>query len=925
MHKLATSAPRATYRLQFNASFGFDDAAALAPYLARLGVSHVYASPYLKARPGSTHGYDIVDHGALNPELGDAAAFDRMNAAFRANGLAQILDFVPNHMGVGGSDNPLWLDVLEWGPSSAVAGWFDIDWESDATYLADKVLAPFLGDQYGNELATGKLELRVDAGAFSVWAYETHRLPINPRDYASILGNEHPELERLADQFANLRNRDPNFRRRATELKAELARVLDEQPDVRDALEHALARFRGEQGVLPSWSALDALIGRQHWRIASFRVAADVINYRRFFNINDLAGIRMELPELFDHAHRLVFALIDEGVLHGLRIDHVDGLFDPRGYLERLRENMPEPAYLVVEKIIARHEQLRSDWPVDGTTGYDFTGSVLDVLIDQNAEQAFSRTYAAFTGIAEPFGEIVYRAKKQIMENELASELHALAGEAARLAREHPNTRDFTRHLLQRVITEIVAAFPVYRTYVDGSPLTDADRRDLDWAIAHARRRDGAIDPSAFDFLSAVLTADIVAEPRSGYSRQRVLRFAMRFQQFTGPVMAKGLEDTAFYRYNRFVALNEVGGNPEQFGASVAAFHQSNLIRAQRWPGAMLATSTHDTKRGEDARARLAVLSELPDEWAQQTTAWSRLLRARRGDIEASAPPDRNDEYLLYQMLVGSWPAELLAGDELDSGALGAFAERVKAAMVKSMREAKVHSTWAAPSESYEAAVLAFVDDALNAERSRQFFEIFLPFVRRVARFGVDNALVQTALKLTVPGMPDIYQGSEVWNDSMVDPDNRRPVDFARLDALLHTAETQMHADPMPAMQRMARDPWDGGIKLAVTNALLQLRRCEPELFAHGTYERVETTGDGTEPLCAFIRRYEGKTLLVAVHRFPVRRAGGTSDATIVLGADDAARRWTDRLCGTTIEPGALAAAALFAVLPVCVLTAEPE
>jgi (1->4)-alpha-D-glucan 1-alpha-D-glucosylmutase len=925
MRKLAPCMPQSTYRLQFSAAFGFDDAANLAPYLAALGISHVYASPYLKARSGSTHGYDIVDHAALNPELGDASAFERMNEAFSAHGLRQILDFVPNHMGVGGADNPLWLDVLEWGPNSAVAGWFDINWEPDSAYLADKVLVPFLGDQYGNELAAGKLALRFEDGAFSVWAYDSHRLPVNPREYASILGAEHPVLERLSDQFETLQNRDPHFRRRATELKDQLTRTVEADPSARDALDRALERFRGIAGNLRSWAALDTLIGRQHWRIASFRVAADDINYRRFFNINDLAGIRMELPELFDHAHRRVFKLLDDGVLHGLRIDHVDGLFDPREYLERLRAKMPEPAYLVVEKIIARHELLRDEWPVDGTTGYDFTGSVLGVLIDQNSEGAFSQTYEKFAGSAASFSEIVYGAKIQIMENELASELHALAGEAARIARQHAKTCDFTRHLLQRAIEQTVASFPVYRTYVDGGPLTDADRRDVDWAIAHARRRDGAIDPTVFEFLAALLSGDIVAEARSGYSRQRVLRFAMRFQQFSGPVMAKGLEDTAFYRYNRFVALNEVGGSPEHFGTSLAAFHHANLARVQHWPGAMLATSTHDTKRGEDARARLAVLSELPEEWAQQTTTWSRLLRARRGDLEASAPPDRNDEYLLYQMLVGSWPAELIDGDAPDAEALAGFAERVKASMVKSMREAKVHSTWAAPSEDYESAVLSFIDDALNAEKSRQFFEAFLPFVHRVARFGVDNALAQTVLKLTVPGMPDIYQGSEVWNDSMVDPDNRRPFDFRRLNDLLQTVQAELVSDPMQALQQLYTDPWDGGVKLAITSAILNLRRCEPDLFTHGTYERVETTGDGSGSLCTFIRRHEGKTLLVAVNRFPVRRAGAGPSEAIVLKPEDAAKRWTDRLSGAAHAAGELEAETLFAVLPVAVLTAGPE
>ncbi len=638
--------PRATYRLQFRAGFGFDRAAALAPYLARLGVSHVYASPYLKARPGSAHGYDIVDHGRLNPELGDAAAFHAMVAAFRANGLGQILDFVPNHMGVGGADNPWWLDVLEWGPDSDVAGWFDIDWEPDRRYLAGKLLVPFLGEQYGAVLEAGQLVLRFDAaaGSFAVWAYDTHKLPICPLHYARILGEEHPELERLGDAFSGLPSWRRHIPRRARELQAELAALARARGDVRAALDAAVARLNGEPGRLDTWRGLDALIQDQSWRAAHFRVAADDINYRRFFNVNELAGLRMELPELFDRAHRLVFELLRDGALAGLRIDHVDGLFDPKGYLERLRARAPSPSfYLVVEKILAGHEALRADWPVEGTTGYEFANLVLGLLLDPAGEAPLTRTCAAFAADRRPFGAIVRDCKLHVMRQEMSSELNALVRDAARIARQHPCSVDFTRNILQRALEEIVACFPVYRTYIDQAATpTEAERADIDGAVAAARRNRPDLDPSVFDFLHGLLTCDLVARPRSGYSRHAVTRFAMRVQQYSGPVMAKGLEDTAFYRFSRFLALNEVGGHPDRFGVPLPEFHAANARRAQRWPQAMLGTSTHDTKRGEDARARLAVLSEIAEEWDRQAHAWSRILRAdaaRSANRPPAAPP----------------------------------------------------------------------------------------------------------------------------------------------------------------------------------------------------------------------------------------------------------------------------------------------
>ena len=867
----------ATYRLQFHSGFGFDAAAETAPYLATLGVSHVYASPYLLARRGSTHGYDIIDHNKLNPELGDDAAFDRMCHAFQRHGLGQILDFVPNHMGVGGSRNPFWLDVLAWGADSEYAGWFDIDWQPNQPYLHDKLLIPFLGDQYGAELESGNLILKFDeaAGSFAVWAYDTHALPICPLHYARILTSAHPALEPLGDAFTFATEWRPQISRQARRLQAELAELVRENVEIRAAIHIAVSGLNGRAGEPDSWTALDQLIRDQHWRLAHFSVAGDDINYRRFFNINELAGLRMELPDLFDHAHQLVFRLLREGILDGFRIDHVDGLFDPRQYLDRLRRRarpeQPDPFYLVVEKILAHHEALREDWPIEGTTGYEVLNQLTGVLVDPAGEDAFSQFYTEFAGRTEPFAAIVRACKIQIMQTEMASELSVLARDAAAVARENRRTADFTQNILERALREIIACFPVYRTYLNlAGDFTDADARDLAWALAQARRNRPDIDQSVFDFLDRLLSGSLVAQPGSGFSRYAALRCAMKFQQLSGPVMAKGLEDTAFYRFNRFVALNEVGGHPDRFGTSLNAFHRANQTRAERWPHAMLASSTHDTKRGEDTRARLAALSEFPDEWQRQVQSWSRILRARRGDVEGHAPPDRNDEYLFYQLLIGCFPPDLLEGD-LDPAAMADLTDRLKGAMTKSVREAKENSTWGAPDVAYEEALLSFVEDALDPERAAAFLAQFRPFALRIAELGAANTAVQTVLKLTIPGIPDIYQGADLWDLSLVDPDNRRPVDYQARSELLRS-------DPAP----ISLGHWrDGSFKLAITQTLLAHRGTHPALYRDGDYTPLSATGPDADRICAFTRSHGDETLLVVTARFPGR--GEELDAVLPI------------------------------------------
>ena len=902
--------PRATYRLQFTGAFGFRGAAALAPYLGALGVSHVYASPYLKARPGSTHGYDIVAHEELNPELGTNEDFAAMYTQFARHGLGQVLDFVPNHMGVGGADNPLWLHVLEWGPESRYAGWFDIDWKPASRYLMEKLLVPVLGDQYGAVLEDGKMVLKFDAaaGEFAVWAYEAHKLPICPLQYGRILGSEHAELERIADEFGALLEWRPQIERRADELKRELAELAARDGAARESLDRSLARLNGAQDA--SRRELDSLIQSQYWRASHFRVAGDDINYRRFFNINDLAGLRMELPEVFEHTHRLVLRLLRQGVLDGLRIDHVDGLLDPRGYLQRLRaaENGSGASrtYLVVEKILARDEALRQDWPVDGTTGYEFANLVTGLLVDGRGEVPMTRAYAEFSGERRAFADIVRESKLRIMRFEMSSELNVLARDTARVARQNPRTADFTRNLLRRAIRELVASFPIYRTYLNGSgTLDETDRRYLARALADARRHERDIDASVFDFLEGLLTGALVNAARSGFSRHAVLRAAMKFQQYSGPVMAKGLEDTAFYRYNRLVALNEVGGHPDHFGVSAAEFHAANVARAAAWPRSMLATSTHDTKRGEDARARLAVLSEMPQEWHAQVIEWSKALH-----VASAALQDPNTEYFFYQLLLGSWPVGVDPVDER-------FRSRVQQAMLKSVREAKVRTSWSVPDENYEHALASFVNAAFETVEFRRRFE---PFQARVAAWGMQNSLVQTTLKFTAPGVPDIYQGSELWDLSMVDPDNRRPVDFALRSRMLDQIEKEYSADPAAAIRGWL-DSWqDGRIKLWLTWRLLKLRCDQAQVFAGG-YEPLEATGPDADRLIAFQRSSAEQSLLVAVARLPAARERDPRWCQAGIACHGDAADWHDVLTGARFGADEeLPAGKLFAHLPVAVL-----
>jgi (1->4)-alpha-D-glucan 1-alpha-D-glucosylmutase len=905
---------RATYRLQFHRGFTFRDATDLVPYLDALGVSHVYASPITEARPGSTHGYDIIDHNRLNPEIGSEEDFRSLIATLQAHGMGLIVDFVPNHMGIG-ADNAWWCDVLEWGEQSPFARYFDINWHALRADLEGRVLLPMLGEQYGVVLERGELSLSFDPaeGGFSA-RYFDHRFPIAPRSYAAILENGGELLAGAARDFAAIaRMPAATARERAAELKRGLADCA-RRPAVLAAIEMALQRFVGYPGQPDSFGALHRLLEAQSYRIADWRVAAEEINYRRFLNINDLAALRVELPELFDEAHRLVLALIERGDVQGLRIDHIDGLFDPQGYCERLQQRSLPPLYVLVEKILARYEVL-PDWPVAGTTGYDFVNQVLAIFVDPEGEAAMTRLYRRLAARDETFEDVLYACKKRIMQVNLASEMSVLAREFHLLAVRDKRTRDFSLNGILAALEEVIAAFPVYRTYVSMRGVGADDRRYIDWAIAQARRRWHRADISIFDFLRAVLTGE-AAEPGGDPSPADALRTAMHFQQVTGPVMAKAVEDTAFYRYVRLLALNEVGGDPRRFGMSVAAFHHLTQQRTRRWPRAMVTTATHDTTRGEDARARLALLSEMPREWGRRVFQWLRLNRSRRSESDGETVPDRDVEYLFYQALFGAWPPGLAPEDV---GQIDRLAERIEAYMIKAVRERKLETSWSNPNADYEAALRRYVRAVLDGSRPNPFHAEFYAFVAGLARKGAISALAQLVLKLTVPGVPDIYQGGELWDFSLVDPDNRRAVDWDTRRTLLKAVAAMQPRD-------LAADWQDGREKLFVTHRLLALRRAHPDLFTAGDYHPVEAAGERSVHLCTFARCHRGRCLVVGVPRlvYQLYRGGEAADwgaAEIVLPAEGA---WRDVFTGRRVEArDRVTAAELFVDFPVSVLIRE--
>jgi (1->4)-alpha-D-glucan 1-alpha-D-glucosylmutase len=926
-----TRIPRATYRVQLNRHFTFQDARRLAGYWRDLGISDLYTSPYLKASTDSTHGYDVTDHGQLNPGIGSADDEAAMAAALRRHGLGQVLDIVPNHMGIAEAANRWWMNVLENGPASPYASFFDISWDAPQANLNNRVLLPILGDQYGAVLENGELRLAYADGAFFLHYYDT-LLPITPNTYGVILERA---LERLAQDFppddeqlvelqsilTAISHLPPTSvtdlaqvaeREREKEVvKRRLAALTAECPELRSGLETGVAELNGQVGQPASFDRLDVLLDQQPYRLAFWRVASEEINYRRFFDINELAAIRVERPEVFRETHRLVLELLRAGHVTGLRIDHPDGLRDPAGYLRMLQEayralwevgeaaeaggdremvrGSAAPLYVVVEKILSYGEELPVGWPVHGTTGYDFGNSVGGLFVDGSKRRAFDELYARFIGRRIDFRDLVNSAKKMIMLVSLASEVNTLATLLDRVTDQHRRFRDFTQNSLTFAIREVMAALPVYRTYSScDQPISKRDRDAIEAAVAEARRRNPRTDASIFHFIRDLLLLRYPAGD-GDEARQAQCEFVLKFQQTTGPVMAKGVEDTIFYVYNRLVSLNEVGGEPDRFGRSVAEFHRDNLARLERWPHAMLATSTHDTKRSEDVRARISVLSELPREWSGALGRWRRLNARHRRRVDGYAAPDRNDEYLIYQTLLGVWPFE-----SLDGAGRAELVSRVQSYLQKATREAKVHTSWINPNQEYDQAVADFIAAMLDPRQNAAFLSSFEPLRRRVAHVGVFNSLAQTLLKLTSPGVPDIYQGTELWDFSLVDPDNRRPVDYERRVQLLRELRTQI-ARRRGSLAGLAKELLasreDGRVKLYLTQRALQFRSRHPELFESGSYQPLEAEGVYGDRLVAFSREHEDASVVVVTPRL---LATLVRDAELPLGSSVWGDTWLD-------------------------------
>ena len=886
--------PVATYRIQLNRTFTFQDATQVIPYLDDLGITDLYCSPYFRAVPGSMHGYDVVDPTTFNPEIGTEEDYRAMIDELHRRDMGHLLDVVPNHMGITQQLNAWWQDVLENGPSSRYASFFDIDWDPLKVELRNKVLLPILGNQYGVVLENQELQIEYEEGRY-ILRYYQHRLPVAPKasvrilshrlkDLAEAEGADSPhvmELESIVTALTRLpprEARDPEAvveRYREKEIvRRRLSALLEGNATIRSFLEENVRRINGLKGDPRSFDLLDDVLNDQAYRLADWRVAAEEINYRRFFDINELAAIRMENPEVFEASHQLVFRLLKDGAVTGLRIDHVDGLYDPADYLKKLQEWVkkewpqvaetdPRPLYLIVEKILGANERIPETWTVHGTTGYEFLALVNGLFVNRANERAIDTAYTRFVNNEEPFEALAYRCKQLIMNVAMASELNVLGHQLDRLSERDRRSQDYTLNSLTHAIREIIACFPVYRTYITASPegILDRDRAFIRLAVEKAKRRNPALSGSVFDFVRDLLLQP--ADPHVSHDEER-LRFVMKFQQTTSPVTAKGIEDTAFYRYHRLVSLNEVGAELQHFGTTPTMAHQQLKERQARWPATLSATATHDTKRGEDIRVRISVLSEMPKLWSQRVTLWSKVNQKWKVSGEQGAMPTADDEYLLYQMLIGAWPLGELNEQEHEE-----FRARIQAYMNKAIKEAKARTSWVNPDSEYEEAVHRFVASVLNRSEAKDFLDEFLPFQQRIAQYGMYNSLAQLLIKITAPGVPDFYQGTEFWDLNLVDPDNRRPVDYEMRRAVL--ASWRSAGDSVEDRRALLNDLLshraDGRIKLWLTSEALRYRRAHAELFRQGEYVPLQVVGSKREHLFAFARIHGDQAAVVVIPR----------------------------------------------------------
>ncbi|HET9179855.1 MAG TPA: malto-oligosyltrehalose synthase [Terriglobia bacterium] len=884
--------PAATYRIQFNLNFRFSDAKDLVPYLHDLGITHLYASPRFKAGKGSSHGYDVADPHRINSELGTEEELYDLILKLKNYGMGLLLDIVPNHM-VASSENPWWRDVLENGATSEFARYFDIDWHpatGKGLFLQDnKVLIPVLGHLYGKVLENQELTLKLDENGFYVRYYE-RRFPLNPSTYRVILerclddirtakefdSSLADEVSRVLDAVEGLPESKGSAQerikyRRETHkwIKDRLWDLYRHSPGVKRCLDETLRFFNGTSGEASSFEPLDRLLSMQAYRLADWKMAAEEINYRRFFDINELVGLRVEDHRVFDDRHRLIVELArkEEGI--GLRVDHVDGLLDPTRYLERLRDataareesRNPVHRYLIVEKILGRDEPLPEDWPVAGSTGYDFLNAVNGLFVDPTGLSRIEKDFHRFTGFHLSYADVCYTRNKQVIFQLFAGELASFAHSLARLASQDRHARDVPLPELVRAFVEVTACLPVYRTYIRSFFISDHDRSYLEWTLETARRRTSPeeVSGAAWDFLRRILFLDPQSYARD--QRKPWLQFVMRWQQFTSPVMAKGLEDTASYVYSSLISLNEVGGDSlrEKLPDDVPAFHGFNQARLARWPHTMNSTSTHDTKRNEDVRARINVLSEIDRVWLPRLHRWSKWNQPHKPEYDGKRVPDNNEESLLYQTLLGAWP--------LDRAEEPAFLDRVVSFMEKALREAKTHTSWINPDVEYEKAVEQFIRSSVVPGSRSRFMEDFHELRNAIAFYGCLNALSQTLLKITSPGVPDFYQGTELWEFSLADPDNRRPVDFEKRVRMMDEIRSREANAPDELLKDLVTNWQDGRIKLYLIRKALNFRLAHKELFAAGEYIPLEGVGQRRDSVVAFGRRRRKDWVMVAVPR----------------------------------------------------------
>ncbi|HSE83250.1 MAG TPA: malto-oligosyltrehalose synthase [Thermodesulfobacteriota bacterium] len=930
--------PLSTYRLQFNQSFRFEDSKAVVSYLHDLGISDLYASPIFKAQKGSTHGYDVTDPLSFNPEVGTEEEFDSLVQEIKQNKMGLLLDIVPNHMAYN-SENQMLMDILENGKCSKYFNFFDIEWNHAYESIKGRILTPFLGKPYGECLEDGEITLQYDSDGFTV-AYYDLKLPIKIESYTNVvthrlntlkkrLGEDNPDFIKFLGILYSLKNL-PSSEEELVErqnqirfIKRMLWELYEQNQELKRFIDENIKIFNGEKGNPESFKLLHSLISEQNFRLSFWKVVSEELNYRRFFTINQLISVRIEDEDVFNHTHSLILKLVKEGKVNGLRIDHVDGLYDPTNYLKRLKDKT-NGIYVVVEKILELEEEMPRLWPVQGTTGYEYLNYVNEIFCDGKHEKEFDKIYSDFIGFNMSYEDLVYDKKRLIIERHMTGDVDNLVHLLKRVSSRYRRGNDFTLYGLKRAIVEVLVTFPIYRTYINYENIEERDRSYIKDAVSKARDRNPDLTLE-LDFLDEFLLLQFYP----GISKEEVnewTHFAMRFQQFTGPLMAKGFEDTSLYIYNRLISLNDVGGNPSKFGISLEEFHDFNKKKINLWPHSINTTSTHDTKRGEDVRARLNVLSEIPEEWKKGIKKWGRLNEKKKVAFDGRSVPDRNDEYFLYQTLLGVFP---FYEDEYSE-----FVERIKEYTIKAVREAKVHTTWLKPDTEYEEAFIKFVDEILKPTKGNQFLKAFIPFQRKIAYYGVFNSLSQALIKATSPGVPDFYRGTELWDLTLVDPDNRRPVNFERRKEFLRHIKAKEKSDVLGLIEELLSTKEDGRIKLFLTYRSLLARERRKEIFEKGDYIPMEVKGKQRDHIISFARK--GKkgaaitiaprflTSLIKEDEYPVGK--GVWEDTHVVVPEDFPRSWKDAFTDGVVKgERTLSAGKVLNHFPVALLLSQEE